>query len=151
MTKAEGAVMLIIQIQADDLATLPLYAHEHDAGADLSAALRSPLVIYQNETKRIPTGLRVAIPPGYEWQIRSRSGLASKGIFVTNSPGTIDAGFRGEVAVLLTNLGDQPFTVNPGMRIAQAVLAPVLRAEFMVVDSLPDTERGTGGFGSSGV
>ena len=100
----------------------------------------------------IPTGLAIALPQGFEAQVRPRSGLAARdGLTVLNSPGTIDADYRGEVKVILANLGDTPFTVSRGMRIAQMVIAPVVRAEWKAVDSLPDSARGEGGFGSTGV
>ena len=150
-TSIHITMSITIPLQADELATIPAYAHPGDAGADLCAAIEHPVVVYAMETKRIQTGLRVAIPDGYEMQIRSRSGLASKGVIVTNSPGTVDSSFRGEICVLLTNLSDKPFNVSPGMRIAQAVIAPVVRAVFEPVDRLDETQRGEGGFGSTGV
>lgn len=150
-TSIHITMSITIPLQADALATIPTYAHPGDAGADLCAAIEHPVVVYAMETKRIHTGLRVAIPDGYEMQIRSRSGLARNGIIVTNSPATIDSGFRGEIGVLLTNLSDKPFNVAPGMRIAQAVIAPVIRATFEPVERLDETQRGEGGFGSTGV
>ena len=110
-----------------------------------------PVIILPSKRALIPTGLRIAVPPGFEAQVRARSGLALKqGLCVLNGPGTVDADYRGEVGVILANLGDAPFTVEPGMRIAQLVIAPVVRAEWREVEKLPDTERGAGGFGSSG-
>ena len=130
---------------------LPAYATEGAAAMDLLAAVDAPVVIPPQGRALIPTGLRVALPPGHEWQIRPRSGLALKhGIELPNSPGTIDEDYRGEVGVILLNAGTEPFRVERGMRIAQAVLAPVLRAVFEEVTDLPDTARGTGGFGSTG-
>lgn len=130
---------------------LPAYATEGAAAMDLLAAVDAPVVIPPQGRALIPTGLRVALPPGHEWQIRPRSGLALKhGIVLPNSPGTIDEDYRGEVGVILLNAGTEPFRVERGMRIAQAVLAPVLRAVFEEVTDLPDTARGTGGFGSTG-
>lgn len=141
---------ITVPIQLDDLATLPTYLHDGDSGADLSAAIKHPIILYPNERKLIPTGLRMPPPVGTEWQIRPRSGLALKhGITVLNPPGTIDSPFLGMIGVILINHSEQPFTIEPGMRIAQAVLAPVLRAQFEVVDTLPDTERGSSGFGST--
>lgn len=131
-------------------AILPTYAHVGDAGMDLCADEARTLM--PGERAAISTGLRMALPPGTEGQVRPRSGLAIKhGITVINTPGTIDEGYRGEVKVLLINLGQAPFEITPGMRIAQLVIAPVLRitiAEDAVNDA---TERGTGGFGSSGI
>ena len=130
---------------------LPAYATEGAAAMDLLAAVTAPVVILPHGRALIPTGLRVALPPGHEWQIRPRSGLALKhGIVVPNSPGTIDEDYRGEVQVIILNGGTEPFRVERGMRIAQAVLAPVLRAVFEEVLELPDTPRGEGGFGSTG-
>ena len=130
---------------------LPAYATEGAAAMDLLAAVTAPVVILPHGRALIPTGLRVALPPGHEWQIRPRSGLALKhGIVVPNSPGTIDEDYRGEVQVIILNAGTEPFRVERGMRIAQAVLAPVLRAVFEEVPELPDTPRGEGGFGSTG-
>ena len=135
---------------AQDL-PLPAYATEGAAAMDLLAAIDAPAVIPPQGRALIPTGLRVALPPGHEWQIRPRSGLALKhGIVLPNSPGTIDEDYRGEVQVILLNAGNEPFRVERGMRIAQAVLAPVLRAVFEEVPELPDTPRGEGGFGSTG-
>lgn len=129
----------------------PAYAHDGDAGADLCAAIPNAITLYPNERKIITTGLRVAIPIGYEMQIRSRSGLALKGIAVANAPGTIDSGFRSEIGVILENRSDTPFVIEPGMRIAQAVIAPVMRAVFEIVEKLPNSARGIGGFGSTGL
>ncbi|WP_043830485.1 dUTP diphosphatase [Muricoccus aerilatus] len=135
---------------AQDL-PLPSYVTEGAAAMDLLAAVGAPAVIPPGGRALIPTGLRVALPPGHEWQIRPRSGLALKhGIVLPNSPGTIDEDYRGEVQVILLNAGNEPFRVERGMRIAQAVLAPVLRAVFEEVPDLPDTPRGEGGFGSTG-
>lgn len=130
---------------------LPAYATEAAAGMDLLAAVAAPVMILPGGRALIPTGLRVALPEGHEWQIRPRSGLALKhGVMVANTPGTVDEDYRGEVGVILLNLGSDAFTVERGMRIAQAVLAPVTRAAFQEVAALPPTRRGTGGFGSTG-
>ncbi len=130
---------------------LPSYRTEGAAGMDLAAALSEPVVVAPGSTERIPTGIAVAIPSGYEGQIRPRSGLAGEArIFVPNSPGTIDSDYRGEILVLLANMGDAPFTVDPGMRIAQLVCVPVVRVEWLEIDSLPQTARGDGGFGHTG-
>ncbi len=132
--------------------TLPSYQSAAASGMDLHAYLSEPVVVNPGEIVLIPTGLRIALPPGYEAQVRPRSGLALKhGIMVTNAPGTIDADYRGEIKVILNNAGPRPFTIEPGMRIAQLVVAPVVRAELEVVEELPPTERGEGGFGHSGV
>jgi dUTP pyrophosphatase len=130
---------------------LPAYATPGAAGMDLLAAVAAPVTIDPGKRALIPTGLAIALPPGFEMQVRPRSGLALRnGIVLPNSPGTIDEDFRGEVQVIVLNAGDVPFTVERGMRIAQAVVAPVVRAEWQEVDSLDDTARSTGGFGSTG-
>jgi dUTP pyrophosphatase len=130
---------------------LPSYATEGAAGMDLIAAIAQPLTLAPGGRALIPTGLRVALPEGHEWQIRPRSGLALKhGVMVANTPGTVDEDYRGEVGVILLNLGAEPFVVERGMRIAQAVLAPVTRGAFREVAALPATRRGEGGFGSTG-
>lgn len=134
---------------------LPLPAYETDlaAGADVRANLpKGPVVLEPGERTAIPTGLRFEIPPGFEVQVRPRSGLARKqGVTLVNAPGTIDADYRGEVGVLLINLGQAPVTFNHGDRIAQLVVAPVVQGDFTIVDTLSDTDRGAGGFGSTGV
>jgi dUTP pyrophosphatase len=131
---------------------LPAYATEGAAGMDLLAAVAAPVTVDPGKRALIPTGLAIALPPGFEMQVRPRSGLALRnGIVLPNSPGTIDEDYRGEVQVILLNAGDAPFIVERGMRIAQAVVAPVVRAEWREVDSLDDTARSTGGFGSTGI
>jgi dUTP pyrophosphatase len=131
---------------------LPVYHSGLAAGMDVSAAVRDPLVINPGEVKLIGSGFAVALPPGFELQVRPRSGLAVKhSISIINSPGTIDADYRGEVKIGLINLGDRPFTVNRGDRIAQLVLAPVFRAIITVVDDLDTTDRQDGGFGHTGI
>lgn len=131
---------------------LPQYATEQSAGMDLRANLDSPVELKPLERKLIPTGLYMALPKGYEAQVRPRSGLAiKKGITVLNSPGTIDADYRGEICVILINLSDQPFLINAGERIAQMVIARHEQTEWEQVDVLDETERGAGGFGHSGV
>ena len=135
---------------AKDLA-LPAYATEHSAGMDLLAAVTENMVLKTGERKLIPTGLSIALPDGYEAQIRPRSGLALKnGISLVNSPGTIDADYRGEIGVIVINHGADAFTIERGMRIAQMVIAPYTRAQFSEVLELPTSERGAGGFGSTG-
>lgn len=131
---------------------LPAYATEGAAGMDLLAALAAPLTLPPGGRALIPTGLVIALPEGHELQIRPRSGLALRhGIVLANSPGTIDEDYRGELAVIVLNAGEAAFTVEHGMRIAQAVLAPILRAEWDETDALGDTARGDGGFGSTGL
>ncbi len=130
---------------------LPRYQTEHAAGMDVCAAVAEPVVLEPGRRSAVPTGLFLAIPVGYEAQIRPRSGLALKhGITLANCPGTIDADYRGELRVILVNLGQEPFTVTRGMRIAQMVVAPVTRATLEVVETLPDSARGEGGFGHTG-
>ena len=130
---------------------LPAYATTGAAGMDLLAAVEAPVTIEPGKRALIPTGLAIALPPGFEMQVRPRSGLALRnGILLPNSPGTIDEDYRGEVQVILLNAGDVPFTVERGMRIAQAIVAPVVCAEWQEVENLDDTSRSTGGFGSTG-
>ena len=131
--------------------TTPKYKTDGSSGVDLSAFLEKKVVIKPNSSELIPTGLQVAIPEELEIQIRPRSGLAAKeSIGVLNSPGTIDSDYRGELKIILFNHGDKDFIINTGDRIAQMVLVPILKMEFEEVDSLPDTIRGQGGFGSTG-
>lgn len=132
--------------------SLPHYESSQAAGMDVRAALKEPVELKPGERKLIPTGFKMALPRGYEAQIRPRSGLALKhGITMLNTPGTIDADYRGEVKVLAVNLGDQPFTIENGNRIAQMVIAPVSHATIRQVNKLKSSERGTGGFGSTGI
>jgi dUTP pyrophosphatase len=132
--------------------SLPAYATPGAAGMDLLAAVVTPVTIDPGKRALIPTGLAIALPPGFEMQVRPRSGLALRnGILLPNSPGTIDEDYRGEIQVILLNAGDAPFTVERGMRIAQAIVSPVVRAEWQEVETLDDTSRSTGGFGSTGV
>jgi dUTP pyrophosphatase len=131
---------------------LPTYATAGAAGMDLLAAVDAPVIVAPLGRALIPTGLSVALPPGHELQIRPRSGLALRhGIVLPNSPGTIDEDYRGEVQIIVLNMGDTPFAVERGMRIAQAVLSPVTRAAWLEVDDLESTARSTGGFGSTGL
>jgi dUTP pyrophosphatase len=133
---------------------LPEYASEGAAGADLCAAIaeNDAIVIESGGRALVPTGLALQIPAGYEVQVRPRSGLAAKsGVTVLNAPGTIDWDYRGEVKVILVNLGREPFAVRRGMRIAQMVAAPVARAEFSIAQEIGETARGAGGFGSTGI
>lgn len=130
---------------------LPAYATPQAAGMDLCAAVAKDLVLMPGARALVPTGLTLALPEGYEAQVRPRSGLALKnGVTVLNSPGTIDADYRGEVQVILANLGTEPFTITRGMRIAQMVVAAHARVAWQEATSLPETARGTGGFGSTG-
>lgn len=129
----------------------PFYATEKSAGMDLKADIAEPIVLGPLERTMIPTGLYIALPDGTEAQVRPRSGLAAKhGISVLNAPGTIDADYRGEIKVILVNLSNEPFTVNPGERIAQMVIARYEKVEWDEVEVLDETERGEGGFGSTG-
>jgi dUTP pyrophosphatase len=131
---------------------LPAYMTEHAAGADLCAAVAEDVTLLPGARALIPSGFAIALPEGYEAQIRPRSGLALRhGVTCLNSPGTIDADYRGPVCVLLANLGSEPFVVRRGDRIAQLIVAPVSRAQFRVVEDLPESARSTGGFGSTGV
>ncbi|CAA7621486.1 dUTP diphosphatase [Magnetospirillum sp. UT-4] len=135
---------------AEDL-PLPRYETAHAAGLDLMACVPADIALAPGRRAMVATGFAIALPEGFEAQVRPRSGLAARhGITVLNSPGTIDADYRGEIAVILINLGDAPFTVSRGMRIAQLVVAPVARAEWVESQALPETGRGEGGFGSTG-
>ncbi len=130
---------------------LPAYQSEHAAGMDLHAAIEGEMILEPGRIAMIPTGFRMALPEGYEAQVRPRSGLACRhGVTLPNAPGTIDADYRGEVKVALINLGPEPFVVTPNMRIAQMIIAPVSRAALRMADRLPETTRGEGGFGHTG-
>jgi dUTP pyrophosphatase len=132
--------------------SIPVYQSLEAAGMDLPAAITEDVVIARGKRALIPTGWAFAIPPGFEGQVRPRSGLALRhGVTVLNTPGTIDADYRGEVKVVLVNLGDDSFTVRPGDRIAQLVIAPIAKAILRVATSLEPTERGAGGYGSTGL
>jgi dUTP pyrophosphatase len=136
---------------ASDL-PLPSYESDEAAGMDLRAATEKPIKLQPGERRLVPTGLQMALPVGYEAQIRPRSGLAFRhGITMLNSPGTIDSDYRGEVKVLAINHGDEIFTISHGDRIAQMVISPVFQPRIRETDTLPDTDRGEGGFGSTGV
>lgn len=131
---------------------LPDYATDGSAGADLLAAVGESLVLAPGTRAVIPSGIAIALPPGYEAQVRPRSGLAAQhGVTLLNGPGTIDSDYRGEIGVILINLGDQPFTVERGMRIAQMVVSPVAGARWREVDALATSDRDEGGFGSTGL
>jgi len=130
---------------------LPAYATPGAAGMDVLAAVEAELVLAPGARAAVPTGLQIAVPPGHEMQVRARSGLAlTEGLAVLNAPGTIDSDYRGEVKIILANLGERPFTVTRGMRIAQLVLAPCVRCDWAEVAVLDATARGDGGFGSTG-
>lgn len=146
------AAVAITQLPHAKGLNLPDYATAHAAGVDLEAAVETPVTLKPGERQLIPTGLAIALPEGYEAQIRPRSGLAFKnGVTVLNSPGTIDADYRGEVKIILANLGAEPFTVERGMRVAQMVIAQYARVSWNIVAELDETARGAGGFGSTGV
>ena len=132
---------------------IPRYQYEGSSGADLHADIpeEQPITINPGRWERIPTGLRLEIPRGYEAQVRPRSGLSSRhGVTILNTPGTVDSDYRGEIKVVLVNLGESEFVIQPGMRIAQIVFAPIARIAWRVVEELPATERGQGGFGHTG-
>lgn len=142
---------MIVKIVNKSKHQLPQYATQHSAGMDLRANLDNPIVLGPLERKIIPTGIYIELPEGYEAQIRPRSGLAAKhGITCLNTPGTIDADYRGEIGVILANVSNDPFTVTDGERICQMVIAQYTKAELVEVQELSDTERGAGGFGSTG-
>lgn len=137
-------------VNSSDFET-PFYATEQSAGMDLKANITEPITLGPLERAMVPTGISIALPDGYEAQVRPRSGLAAKfGITVLNSPGTIDADYRGEIKVILVNLSNQEFTINRGERIAQMVVARHEKVEWEEVETLDETERGAGGFGSTG-
>jgi dUTP pyrophosphatase len=152
MTQHEQQQLLLeIPTVAAEAAEIPHYASSHAAGADVRAYLENPVILNPGESALIPTGLRVAIPEGYEIQVRPRSGLALKEqVTVLNTPGTIDADYRGEIGIILINHGKKPFTVTTGMRIAQLIVAPVVKALFVDSSALTLTKRGEGGFGHTG-
>lgn len=131
---------------------LPRYQTDGSSGVDLHAAVEEDLELEPGKVSLVPTGIHIAVPPGYEAQVRPRSGLALKhGITVLNSPGTVDSDYRAEVGVILANLGDEPFVVERGMRVAQMVIARTCRADIVEVEELSETERQFGGFGSTGL
>jgi len=150
---ADGTNVPLLRVRKKDpRAELPSYESSGAAGMDIRAFIDREITIAPLERARVPTGLFMELPSGYEAQIRPRSGLASRsGVTVGNAPGTIDSDYRGEVEVLLINFGNEPFTVKNGDRIAQMVISPVIRALVSEVDILSETERGTGGFGSTGI
>jgi dUTP pyrophosphatase len=148
----ESVRVAVVRLPHGDGLPLPAYMSEHAAGADLCAAVTEALTLLPGSRALVPTGFSIALPAGYEAQIRPRSGLAVRsGVTCLNSPGTVDADYRGEVRVVLANLGPDPVVIRRGDRIAQMIVAPVARAAFDAVDELPATVRGEGGFGSTGV
>ena len=146
-----GPEVLITTLPHAMETALPGYATDQSVGMDLAAAVFEDIHLDHGQTYLVPTGIKIAVPEGFEAQIRPRSGLAlNHGIIVPNSPGTIDPDYRGEVKVILHNLGKEPFKITRGMRIAQMVIVPAVRASIKVVEELPPTDRGDGGFGHSG-
>lgn len=149
--KNHSPLLIDIPTVIDHENLLPLYTTKEAAGADVKANLTESLVLPPGQSALIPTGITIAIPEGYEIQVRPRSGLALKHqVTVLNTPGTIDSDYRGEVKIILINHGKDSFLITPGMRIAQLILAPVIRANFIPCSQLTHTERGTGGFGHTG-
>jgi dUTP pyrophosphatase len=150
--KARHIKLKVKRLSGNDDMVLPEYETESASGLDLRAAVKEDLVIHPGEIKLVPTGIAVAIPQGYEGQVRPRSGLALRyGIGMVNSPGTIDSDYRGEIGLILINWGSEAFLIKRGDRIAQMVIAAVSRAEVIEVDVLESTSRGEGGFGHSGM
>lgn len=144
----EQVTVKVINSSANEL---PQYATELSAGMDVRANLTEPIVLQPMQRVLVPTGLRVELPAGYEMQLRPRSGLALRhGITLLNTPGTIDADYRGEIGVIMVNLSSEPFTINPGERICQAVVAPYTRVAWQPATELSETDRGEGGFGHTG-
>ena len=151
MSSENAITVAITRLPGSEDLALPQYMSEHAAGMDLLAAVSAPVELLPGARRLIPTGLAIALPAGYEAQIRPRSGLALKhGVTVLNAPGTIDADYRGEIGVILVNHGEAPYIVRRGDRIAQMVIASHVRAKVRIVQVLPDSGRGTGGFGSTG-
>ena len=143
--------MVLVSVQNQSNFDLPVYATKDSSGADLKAAIDSPIILKPLERRIIFTGLKMALPEGYEAQVRPRSGLAAKyGITVLNSPGTIDADYRGEIGVILVNLSNKSFKIQPGERIAQLVVSKFEQIDWLPMDELSNTKRGEGGFGSTG-
>lgn len=144
-------VVVQVQLLRPDRAELPVYATVDAAGLDLTAAIDAPITLGSLERAAVATGIAIALPRGYEGQIRPRSGLAAKhGVTVVNAPGTIDADYRGEIKVLLINVSREPYAIQPGDRIAQMIIAPFTQATLVHVEALDATARGEGGFGSTG-
>ena len=148
----DSIVVKIRRLRRDETLHLPAYASVGASGMDIRACVPQPVVLKPGDIKRVPTGLAVSVPRGYEAQIRPRSGLAlHHGIGMVNSPGTIDSDFRGEIGIILINWGAAPFTIRDGDRIAQMIISKVYRADFIEVDELDATPRGEGGFGHTGI
>jgi dUTP pyrophosphatase len=148
----QEVIVRIARSAGNDDLPLPTYETSGSAGMDLRAAVTEAVTLAPGERHLVPTGLHIALPPGTEAQVRPRSGLAVRhGISMVNTPGTIDADYRGEIKVILINLGQEPFTINRGDRIAQMVVAPVLRVTWEEEQQLEETDRGAGGFGHTGV
>jgi len=151
MTEKMSVEIQVVRLPHAEGLPLPSYATPGAAGMDLLAAVTEPLVVPPGGRTLVPTGLRIALPHGHELQVRPRSGLALKhGITMPNTPGTVDEDYRGELQVIVMNAGSEPFTIERGMRIAQGIVAPVVRGVWKEVEELPDTARGEGGFGSTG-
>jgi dUTP pyrophosphatase len=147
-----GSIVKIAKLDINKRIELPEYITAGSAGMDIRASLAEPMVIEPSAIVMVPTGIAISLECGYEAQVRSRSGLAAKhGIFALNSPGTIDSDYRGEIKVILANFGKEPFTINDGDRIAQIVIARYERIEWQLCDTLDETERSSGGFGSTGI
>lgn len=143
---------IAISVLLEDGAKLPSYGTEEAAGADVSAFIQSPISLQPGRSVLIPTGIKMEIPKGYEIQVRPRSGLALKhGVTVLNTPGTIDSDYRGEIRVILINHGTETFIIEPGMRIAQLIVAPILKGEFILAQNIALSTRGEGGFGHTGL
>lgn len=152
MTEATSPTIRLQPLAHFDGLDFPAYATDGAAGMDVQAAIQEDIILAPGQRMAVPTGLAMAIPPGFEVQVRPRSGLALRhGLTVANAPGTIDSDYRGEVKVILVNLGQEGVAVTRGMRIAQLVVAPVSRAALVISDNLDSTDRGSGGFGSTGV
>ncbi len=144
--------MIKVKIKLSSGASIPEYKSKGSSGADVKARIESPVILEPGQIKLIPTGISIELPEGYEAQIRPRSGLAVKhGLTLLNTPGTIDSDYRGEIKIIMANFGQEPFTVENGMRIAQMVFCKAYRGEFMTVDEINSTERDKGGFGHTGI
>jgi len=142
---------VVIPTKKEETATLPTYATEEAAGADIRAHIDAPITLSPGKRILVPTGIKTEIPPGYEIQVRPRSGLALKhGITLVNSPGTIDSDYRGEIGIIMINHGEEAFIIEPGMRIAQLVVAKVEQAEYVLQENLATSTRGAGGYGHTG-
>lgn len=151
MLANEPITVLLKRTEGNTDLPLPARMTEHAAGYDITAAVVSPITLQPGDIQKIPCGFHLAIPPGYEAQVRPRSGLSSKhGITLINSPGTIDSDYRGEIIVPLINLGPKPFVIERGLRVAQMLILPVPASDIVEVDELDDTARGHGGFGHTG-